>query len=47
MNANGISNTILTQTDQVESNIPEAICCEESTASADDPLIEACESDGA
>ena len=44
MNANGISNTVLTQIDQVEENIPETICCEESAASADDPLIEACES---
>ena len=45
MNANGISNTVLTQTDQIEANIPEDICCEKSAASADDPLIEACESD--
>ena len=47
MNANGISNSVLTQTDQIEANIPDAICCEESAASADDPLIEACKSDGA
>ena len=45
MNANGISNTVLTQIDQIETNIPEAICCEESADSASDPLIEACESD--
>ena len=47
MNANGISNSVVTQMDQIETDISGSVCCEQSDNSASDPLIKACESDEA
>ena len=44
-NNNGVSNTVITGMNLIESDISEAICCEQSDDSPDDPLIEACLSD--
>ena len=45
MNANGVSNVVITQMNQLETDLSEAVCCEQSEDSPDDPLIEACTSD--
>ena len=44
MNANGVSNVVITQMNLLETDLMEAVCCEQSADSPDDPLIEACTS---
>ena len=44
-NTNGVSTSLITQTNQLETDISDTACCEQSSDSIEDPLIEACESD--
>ena len=44
MNANGVSNVVISQMNQLETGLTDSVCCEQSADSAEDPLIEACTS---